>query len=1043
MALVVTPPGPSKVDLQSEVDDRRRPAPRKPPVGAQLLRSKVRIPRAASMSRERLERLVDETRRHRLTLVVAPAGSGKTTLMARWAEAAAGAGTPVGWYRAESTDASTATFLGYLQLAAVGALRPGSERDAALGPSGRAWTTVEEAAEWLERMGVDGLLLVLDDFHALAGSDAETALARLIDLAGPGIGIVVGSRSLPSFDLSRLRLSGDLLEISGDDLRFRSWEVERLFREYYGEVLRGDELGRLARRTEGWAAGLQFFHLATRGKSPAERTRLLQALGGSTRLIREYLARNVLDELPAELRTFLVETSPLRRLSGPLCDVYLGRSGSGALLEDLERRQVFTVSLDDGTYRYHEVLHAHLDQVLTETRGEAAARDAAAAAATLLEERGFAAEALAAYCRADRWEDAARLLGTSGDWLGSDTSADWLAEVAPAVIRNDPWLRLGRARRLRAEGHWARALEAFSEAEGAFGSADRTASCRAERQTLAAFFDPATRPPLDWSGTLRSALRRDPMVRATAEAPADRLALGLAALAAGYVVEAKARLLEVALDSDADPAIAAAATIGAGAARALAADAGARADLDRGTAMAERAGQGWLSRLGRAASALAEPSGDEGLAELRTLRAGAARDGDGWGEILYALAEGWVLIRRHEPALPTLEIASAGARRLNSGTLEAWARGLMALAAADGGRSEARDLALRAESYSRLTGVVGVRGPIYLALAACEPDRAAEHRALAEGIARETGLAAAWGDVGGPATARETAAPREARETAAPREARETAGQAGPGLDPRRDGEDRGGAAPLNVRLFGGFEMSLAGNPMNLAAIKPRPRAVLRLLALNAGKPIHRDVLAATFWPDADPASSARNVHVALSGLRKQLSAGEGAGSTTLVREGEAYRLVVPPGGRVDLVEVEAALASARAAHARKDDAAEAAACRRALELGRGELLPEDGPADWVVYRREETRIELAGAARSLAEIMLAYDPNGAADACAAGLRLDPHHDGLWRLLIAAREQAGDHAAAATARQGYERMLGQLGLTPSGYAAEGSGAAAV
>ena len=1027
MVLVVAPPGPQTGSVESGVSDPTGTKPRKPPVGAQFVRSKVRVPRADSMARERLERLAEEARRHRLTLVVAPAGSGKTTLMSRWARADQAAGMPVGWYRAESTDATGPAFLGYLQLAIGEALARSGERGAPTQVGSRLWRTVEEAAAWLEVNSPEGLLLVIDDFHTLVGSEAEAALARFIDLSGPSLCVVVGTRSLPSFDLSRLRLSGDLLEITGDDLRFRSWEVERLFREYYGEVLRGDELGRLARRTEGWAAGLQFFHLATRDKSPAERTRLLAALGGSTRLIREYLARNVLDELPDELRGFLVDTSPLRRLSGPLCDVFLDRRDSAALLEELERRQVFTVSLDDGTYRYHEVLQAHLEQVLTETRGEATARALSARAGEMLEQRGFAAEALAAYCRADRWEDAARVLGTGGELLRSDSSADWLAEVAPAAIRNDPWLRLGSARRLRAEGHWARALAAFTEAEAAFGAAEMAASARAERQSLAAFFDPTVRPPLGWTGILRAALRRDPLGRRTREstqpgrpevgsAP-DRLAIGLAALAAGYVAEARTRLTGVAQDPDADPGIAAAATIGAGAAGALAGDATARADLERGAAMAERAGQAWLARLGRAALSLAVPSNDEQLAELRDLRGEAAREGDGWGEVLDALAEGWVLLCRREAAGRPLEAAAAGARRLNSGTLEAWARGLGALAAARAGLPEAHETALRAESQARAAGVVGASIPIYFAMAGSDPSRSAEHRALAETIVRETGIADVWdGTPSMPGDGPHPGSTGRARGAGGPVE---DAAQAG-------GGQASGAVAPVSVRLLGGFAMEIAGRPVNLAAIKPRPRAVLRFLALNAGRPVHREVLAATFWPDADPTTAARNVHVALSGLRKELCSD---GCDTLVREGDAYRLVIPDGGRVDLQEAEKALSSARAAHGRKDDVAAAAAYRFAIELARGELLPEDGPADWVVYRRDETRIAMSGAARALAEMIIDRDPSGAAEASAAGLRLDPHDDGLWRLLIAARERAGDHAAAAMARQGYERVLAQLGLS--------------
>jgi ATP/maltotriose-dependent transcriptional regulator MalT len=394
------------------------------------------------MGRERLDRLFGDEA-PLLTLVIAPAGSGKTTLLARWAGGARERGSIVAWYRAETTDAATAALLGYLQLAVDDALdEAGREpaRQPGRRPTGDDWRTVEQAAAWLERFERRPVLLFVDDLHALAGSDAECALGRLAELAGPGLRTVVGTRSAPALNIPRLRLSGDLLELSGDDLRFRSWEVERLFRDYYGEILRGDELGRLARRTAGWVAGLQLFHLATRGKSPAERTRLLHELGGSGRLINEYLTRNVLDELPEELRRFLIETSPLRRLSGPLCDRYLGRAGSAAFLAELERHQVFTVQLDDGTYRYHEVLQSFLEQILAESIGEAAMRAASARAAALLEEQGALAEALAAYGRADRWTDVSRVLGHGGADLTNDGSAGWLADAAPAAIRNDPWL---------------------------------------------------------------------------------------------------------------------------------------------------------------------------------------------------------------------------------------------------------------------------------------------------------------------------------------------------------------------------------------------------------------------------------------------------------------------------------------------------------------------------------------------------------------------------------------------------------------------------
>src|SRR5205807_5764809 len=202
-----------------------------------------------------------------------------------------------------------------------------------------------------------------------------------------------GSRAVPGFNLSRLRVSGALLEIGSEDLRFRSWEVERLFRDFYQEPLPPEELAELARRTEGWAAGLQLFHLATRGKPAQERRRILSALGSRSRLTREYLTRNGLGQLPTDLRWFLVRTCVMTRLTGPLCDAFLERSGSQQLLQELERRQIFTTATDDrGGYRYHEVLRSHLEQVLMEELGELQTRASYRRAGMLLEEHGAFAE---------------------------------------------------------------------------------------------------------------------------------------------------------------------------------------------------------------------------------------------------------------------------------------------------------------------------------------------------------------------------------------------------------------------------------------------------------------------------------------------------------------------------------------------------------------------------------------------------------------------------------------------------------------------------
>jgi DNA-binding SARP family transcriptional activator len=225
--------------------------------------------------------------------------------------------------------------------------------------------------------------------------------------------------------------------------------------------------------------------------------------------------------------------------------------------------------------------------------------------------------------------------------------------------------------------------------------------------------------------------------------------------------------------------------------------------------------------------------------------------------------------------------------------------------------------------------------------------------------------------------------------------------------------------------------MAVNGRPVDMAGLKPRPRALLRFLALHADRPVHREVLQETFWPDSDATTGARSLHVALSAVRRELANGEGRGTCELlVRDGDAYRLAMPEGARVDLADFDAAVLRARRARGIGGAAAEAAD-RAVLTTYGGDLLPEDGPADWVTGRRERARGEVVEAARSLAEAVIERDPAAAADACSAGLAVDAYHDPLWRLLVAARERAGDPAAATSARSGYSRMLADLGVGPT------------
>jgi DNA-binding SARP family transcriptional activator len=194
---------------------------------------------------------------------------------------------------------------------------------------------------------------------------------------------------------------------------------------------------------------------------------------------------------------------------------------------------------------------------------------------------------------------------------------------------------------------------------------------------------------------------------------------------------------------------------------------------------------------------------------------------------------------------------------------------------------------------------------------------------------------------------------------------------------------------------------------------------------------VHHETIEAVLWPDADAASSARNLHVAIAALRRAVEPAAMRGSFQLIRrDGDAYVMAVPQGSSIDLLEFDAALAAGHRARAAADAAGAEQSFERGLALYRGDLLPEDGPAEWIAERREACRLAVVDASQALAEIVLQRgDAARAARVCTAGLQIERYHDPLWRLLIAARDRAGDQGAARAARLGYDRMLAELGVS--------------
>jgi len=321
--------------------------------------------------RERLvERLVSE--QSPVATVVAPAGYGKTTLIRQWMDRDL---RPFAWVRLHPDADDPTVLLSYIAVALdrVEPLDTGVFQ--ALRAPHSLWSTALPRLSAAFTTGTTPLVLVLDDLHRLTGREALDAVALLCEHVPPGSSLVLGSRTEPPVGIARLRSQGTLGEIGPGELRLDSSEAAELLRGV-GAELAPTAVEDLMQRTEGWAAGLYLAALALRSGAPAATAGVP---GGQDRFISDYFREEVLGRLNPDDLDFLTATSALVRMSGPLCDAVLGRTGSAAALERLERSNLFVVPLDRQRewYRYHhlfrdllrsELRRAGLERYLTLSR---------------------------------------------------------------------------------------------------------------------------------------------------------------------------------------------------------------------------------------------------------------------------------------------------------------------------------------------------------------------------------------------------------------------------------------------------------------------------------------------------------------------------------------------------------------------------------------------------------------------------------------------------------------------------------------------------
>ncbi len=421
-----------------------------------LLQTKLYIPHSKSprVSRPHLLGKLDCLRERKLALISAPAGFGKTTLLSEWIEQQ-GQQPPLkfAWLSLDANDNNPARFLNYF----IGALQQVDVTftDEVL-PVLQAFqiSSIKEIWEILAVQIVSQssqIALVLDDYQFIDAPIIHEGITYMLEQMPPCMHLVISTRADPPLPLSRLRVRGDLVELRVNDLRFSSEEIAGFLDLWLGKKLSTADQVEIGARTEGWIAGLQLAALAMQGlveKAFGDEDILsafVHRLSGNTRFIMDYLVEEVLQRLPEELRSFLLQTSILEHLTAPLCDTITDGHGSQVILDELEKTNLFLFPMDDerGWYRYHS-LFADLLRSFLQHDQPAKIPELHSKASAWYEGRGMMEEAIQHALKVPDPNEAARLMEKaavstllSGEAL---TLQNWSKRISDEQARQRPLL---------------------------------------------------------------------------------------------------------------------------------------------------------------------------------------------------------------------------------------------------------------------------------------------------------------------------------------------------------------------------------------------------------------------------------------------------------------------------------------------------------------------------------------------------------------------------------------------------------------------------
>src|SRR5207249_1942759 len=438
-----------------------------------LLETKLHVPKGARglVPRQRLRERLSAGPGSALTLISAPAGFGKTTLLTEWLAAVPGEGPAAWWLSLDEADNDPSLFWKYV----VAALRSVAGKEVGVGAlslleSSQAPIDAVLTALINDLFAVsDDVILVLDDYHVIEAPEVHDGVVFLLEHLPPRMHVVIASRADPPFSLARWRGVGGLTEIRAADLRFTAEESATYLDGAVGGVLTAQDVATLDQRTEGWIAALQLAALSMQGRDDLRS--FIAGFAGDDRYIVDYLVEEVLQRQSEDVRQFLLQSSILDRLSGPLCDAVTGQANGGATLVRLERANLFLVPLGDRRrwYRYRhlfaDVLRAHL---LDEQADDVAVLHDRASG--WFERNGEPAEAIRHALAAGDFDRAANLaelaIRSMAQARQEATMRGWLKVLPAEVVRVRPVLAVGFAGALLLAGE-------FEGVEGRLRDAER------------------------------------------------------------------------------------------------------------------------------------------------------------------------------------------------------------------------------------------------------------------------------------------------------------------------------------------------------------------------------------------------------------------------------------------------------------------------------------------------------------------------------------------------------------------------------------------